>query len=412
MYPTPLTRPKKRRRLPKKPFILSLLILIIASTYTAVAVTRPFAELAPNRTTSTLAITTQPSNLPWPAYGQGAFGLSSGKVIATKGEQEQVAIASAAKVVTALVILEKHPLKAGASGPTITMQLRDADLYRKYIGIDGSVTPVRAGVKLTERQMLEALLLPSANNIADSLALWSFGSIDAYLDYANAYLQRKGLTDTKVGGDASGYLPDSVSTTSDLVKLGALAMQNETVAQIVGQKTAVIPEVGTVRNYNNLLGTNGIVGIKTGNNDQNGGVFIGATNATINGTTVTLITALSGAPTLNQVLRDSGTLLAAVRSTFAMTTVVEKDAVLGTYNQPDGRVLQAVAAQNVGAMVLRGDSINATVKLSKISYNDKAGATVGSIVVPATDLSPAQTVPIVLKQTPSKPDLQYRLTHP
>lgn len=407
-----LTPPPKKRGFSRKKRFASLLIVGLVAAYSGLAIAKPFTELQPSISNDTLTITTQTSNLPWPTYGQAAFGLASGKVIATHGDQVPVPIASVAKVINALVILEKHPLSVGAAGPTITLGDQDAALYHKYIAIDGSVMPVRSGMQLTERQMLEALLLPSANNIADSLALWSFGSIDAYLTYANAYLQRQGLTNTRVGGDASGYLPDSVSTTSDLVKLGALAIKDVTLAEIVNQKTAVIPGVGTVRNYNNLLGTNGIIGVKTGNNDQNGGVFVGATTTQVNGKTATLISAISGAPTLGTVLRDSGTFLAAVRTTFAETAIVQKDTVLGTYTLTNGSHIQAVAASDLSLTVLRGDTVKAQVTLEPINYNTKAGGTVGSVSVAATDFSPAKSVPIILRQAPTKPAISYRLLHP
>lgn len=412
MQHRPLTPPKKRRHGRRKPLIFSLIVVVLAMAYSTLAIAKPFAELTPSVSKDTLTITTPPSNVPWPSYAQGAFGLANGKVIATRGEQKPVAIASVAKVINALVILDRYPLAVGASGPIITLTDRDVSLYDKYIAIDGSVMPVRTGMKLTERQMLQALLLPSANNIADSLALWAFGSMSGYKTYATAYLQKHGLTQTTVGNDASGYLPDSTSTASDLVKLGALAMSNPALAEIVSQKTAVIPDVGTVRNYNNLLGTNGINGVKTGNNDQNGGVFVGSTTAQVNGKTVTLISALSGAPNLSTVLRDSGSLLASIRTTFAETNIVKKGTVLGTYTQADGSRLHAIASQNLSLTVLRGDTVSATISLDPISYNATQGQTVGHARVAATDFSPAVSVPIVLAQNPTKPSISYRLLHP
>lgn len=408
----PLARPRKQRRARRKAWIFGLLIALLAGAYTALALATPFAELQPSVTQDQLRITTQSSNLPWPAYGQSAFGLTDGTVIATRGEQTPVAIASVSKVINALVVLDKYPMAPGESGPTITMTAQDVASYNQYIAMNGSVMPVRAGQKLTQRDMLEALLLPSANNIADSLAIWAFGSVDAYLEYANQYLQKKGLTNTRVGGDASGYSADSVSTASDLVKLGALALKNPVVAEIVNQKTAVIPEVGTVRNYNSLLGSNGIVGVKTGNNDENGGVFLGATTTQVNGKTVTIISALSGAETLGQVLRDSGTFLAAVRTTFAQTSIVQKGTVLGTYEQQDGTHVQAVAAEDLGMMVLRGSTVTADVKLRPIGYDAAAGQTVGSVSIAASDYSPLSSIPVVLAKEPTQPSLMYRLTHP
>lgn len=412
MRPRPLAPPKQKRRLPLRRLLVSFVAIVFIGGYSAVTITRPYNELSPSITNNTLRITTPASNLPWPAYAQGAFGLTDGSVIGTKGKQQPMSIASAAKIITALVVLERHPITANGNGPSITMTAADVALYNKYVAIGGSVTPVNVGQVLTQRQMLEAILLPSANNIADSLAIWSYGSVDAYLAAANQYLAKHDLTQTKAAGDASGYLPDSTSTASDLVKLGALAMRHPVVAQIVGQQTAVIPGVGTVRNYNSLLGQNGIVGIKTGNNDQNGGVFVGATAVDVNGKKVTLISALGYAPSLNVVLRDSNTLLAALRTTIADTTIVKKNTVLGIYTQSNGQKVQAVAASDLSTTVLRGSTVKAKVVLNDIGYSTVKGQTVGHVTIDANDLTPARSITVILKQSPTKPDIAYRLLHP
>lgn len=412
MRPRPLTPPKKKRKISRKPVLLTLLAAVIASTYTAIAVAQPLAQLEPVAKQSELNITTPASNLPWPGYGSGAVGLSDGTIVATHGEQKPMSIASVNKVILSLVMLERHPIKPGEEGPAITLTQEYADLYSYYISINGSVMPVREGQEITLRDMIVGLMLPSANNVADTLALWEFGSLEAYFTYANDYLQRKGLTNTHVGGDASGYSAESVSTATDLVKLGGMAMNNPVLREISSQSTATIPVTGTVRNYNSLLGRDGIIGLKTGNNDANGGVFVGATTAEVNGKTVTLITALGGAPTLGTVLRDSGTLLAAFRTTFADTTIVSKGAVLGTYEQYDGSRIQAIAAQNLSLNVLRGTAVTANVKLQNIGMTASAGQTVGSVQVSAGEYYAAQSVPIILKQAPVQPDIWWRLTNP
>jgi serine-type D-Ala-D-Ala carboxypeptidase (penicillin-binding protein 5/6) len=411
MYPRPLPQKKKGRTYKRKHAVLSIGLVLLAVIYSAIAFTRPFDQLTPSITNDTLQITTQASSLPWPSYGQGAFGLSTGKIIATRGEQEQVATASTAKLITSLVVLERKPITNG-SGPTITMTDADVALYKQYVAKQGSVMPVYAGQKLTERQMLEAILLPSGNNVSDSLAIWAYGSIDAYLTAANKYLQTKGLTNTKVATDASGYSSDSVSTASDLVKIGALAMNNPIIASVVSEKTAAIPDVGTIRNVNAILGSNGIVGVKTGNNDQNTGVFVGATTAQVGGKTITIISALSGAPNLATVLRDSNTFLAAARTTFADTNIVAKGTVLGTYAQADGQSLQAIAADDLSTVVLRGDTVSAKVLLQPISINATANQVVGSVSLPATNVTEARSINVILKEAPTKPSAWYRLTHP
>lgn len=412
MRPRPLTPPKKKRTLRSKRVLLSALVVLMAASYASITISQPLRQLRPVTNQSELNITTTASKLPWPEYGSGAVGLSDGTVITTHGEQKPMSIASVNKVILSLVMLERHPFGPGEDGPTITLTQEYADLYGYYVSINGSVMPTREGQEITLRNMITGLMLPSANNVADTLALWEFGSLQAYFDYANAYLARKGLTNTKVGGDASGYSAESVSTASDLVKLGAMAMNNPVIREISGLQTATIPVTGTVRNYNSLLGLDGIIGLKTGNNDANGGVFVGATTAEVNGKTVTLISALGGAPTLGTVLRDSRSILAAFRTTFADTTIVSRGAVLGTYEQYDGTRLQAVAARDLNMTVLRGTSVTADVTMQDIGLDTKTGDTVGAVKVSASDYHPAFSVPILLKQAPKQPDMWWRLTNP
>src|SRR5204863_304982 len=80
-----------------------------------------------------------------------------------------------AKVMTAYLVLRDHPLGLGQDGPTITLtdaDVVDTDRRRRQ---QESVVPIDAGEQLTERQALQALLLPSANNIAEVLARWDAG---------------------------------------------------------------------------------------------------------------------------------------------------------------------------------------------------------------------------------------------
>src|SRR4051794_30372817 len=101
----------------------------------------------------------------WPAYGQAAYETEPGKVHAGP-HQHAAPIASVAKVMAAYVVLRDHPLRAGEAGPSITITAADvADTDRRR-DREESVVPVAAGERLSERQALLALLLPSANNIA------------------------------------------------------------------------------------------------------------------------------------------------------------------------------------------------------------------------------------------------------
>src|SRR6185437_9050626 len=96
----------------------------------------------------------------WPASGQAAVQLGQSE-IQVGPNQHAAPIASVAKVMTAYVVLRDHPLRIGQDGPTITLTHADvADTDRRRRRQESTVS-VAAGEQLTERQALQALLLPS-----------------------------------------------------------------------------------------------------------------------------------------------------------------------------------------------------------------------------------------------------------
>lgn len=359
-----------------------------------------------------LVVKTKPAELPWPAYGEGAYEVAGGPVLATHGAQRPVPTASVAKLITVLCVLSKRPLAAHSDGPTLTLHQSDVAIYRKYVAEDGSVVPVRAGQRITERQAIEAILLPSANNVADSLAIDTFGSLANYRAYATKFVRAHGLKHTHIGSDASGFLPDTTSTAKDLVQLGSLVMSKPVLASIVAEQSVTIPDSGTFNNVDTLLGSDGIVGIKTGNSDQDGGVFVGAVRTRVGGRPTTLITALAGAQSLDGVLSDSRTLLVAAAKTLTTVTLARAGEAVGHYVGPDGGRVAAVVRGAVTTTVVRGSTVHATARLRPIGYDAKAGDVVGTLDVPGSSGQDARSVPVVLARAPQEPGIGFRLLHP
>ncbi|HEY4348755.1 MAG TPA: hypothetical protein VGM80_14320 [Gaiellaceae bacterium] len=186
--------------------------------------------------------------------------------------QHVAAIASVAKVMTAYLVLRDHPLRLGDEGPTITLTDADvADTVRRA-GQDESVVPVEAGEQLTERQALQALLLPSANNIAAVLAHWDAGSESRFVARMNTSARSLGMKHTRYT-DPSGYDDATVSTAADQVRIVVRAMRQPVFASIVATPSATLPVAGTVHNTDRLLGYDGFVGVKTGSDSAAGGCF-------------------------------------------------------------------------------------------------------------------------------------------
>jgi D-alanyl-D-alanine carboxypeptidase (penicillin-binding protein 5/6) len=218
------------------------------------------------------ALAEAPPSTVWPTHGQAAFVQTGQSDIQAGPNQHPAAIASIAKVMTAYLVLRDHPLRPGQDGPTITLTDADvADTDRRR-GQQESVVSIAAGEQLTERQALQAVLLPSANNIAAVLARWDAGSVDGFVARMNATARSLGMTHTHYT-DPSGYEDATVSTAADQVRIVDRAMRVPAFASIVATPSATLPVAGTVHNTNTLLGHNGFVGVKTGSTASAGGCF-------------------------------------------------------------------------------------------------------------------------------------------
>jgi D-alanyl-D-alanine carboxypeptidase (penicillin-binding protein 5/6) len=235
----------------------------------------------------------------WPVYGQAAVQIGQAGIQAGPN-QHAAPIASVAKVMTAYLVLHDQPLRADEDGPTITLtdaDVADTTLRRRR---QESVVSVAPGERLTERQALQALLLPSANNIAAVLARWDAGSISRFVDRMNATAQLLGMADTRYT-DASGYDDATVSTAADQVRVVDRAMRVPAFASIVAMPSAVLPVAGIVHNTNTLLGRDGFVGVKTGSTAAAGGCFAFRAIRWIGGKRTTITGVVLGQPGRNQI---------------------------------------------------------------------------------------------------------------
>lgn len=388
-----------------------MVAVIIVLAYVVWALGRSLPMLSPAM--GQLQAQAPAGTLAWPATGQSAVGIVGSSGLETHGKQQPVPTASTAKMITALTVLQKKPLKPGDKGPTITLTSADATIYNAYLARDGSLVKVQAGEKISQYQMLEAILLPSANNIADSLAIWAFGSLKNYQQAANQYLEDNGLVETHVGSDASGFSPSTTSTAEDLARIGELVMQDPVLSEIVAQPSAGnFPIVNNIKNVNFLLGTHNIIGVKTGNTDQAGGVYVSASRISVNDKPVTIVTALAGSPTLFQALKDSVPLIESAQMNFKPVTVVKNSSVVASYLQPWGGSIYAVSTKSLSLDAWGGSTIRAKTSLQNISTDNHSGQVVGSVSIPKSVYNNQLSAPVKLQDTPLQPSPWWRLTHP
>ena len=349
-----------------------------------------------------LGMQTGALRLPWPAQGQASVGGVAVGVLDSYGSDRPVPMASIAKIMLAVAVLKQKPLTQGAQGPKIKITTADVRIYEDYVSKNGAVIAVKPGESITEYQALQAALLPSANNIADLLAIWAFGSVAKYAVYANALAKDLGLSNTTIS-DASGFSPKTMSMARDLVLLGEAAVGNPVIAGIVSQKNAAIPIAGTILNTNKLLTVDSVVGIKTGNTDQAGGCFLGAAEYDIGGRKQIIIVAVLGASNVQTAANDARGLLEAGRKYVGKTQVLSKGQTVGYYNLPWGGQVRATATQEISVYGWKTKPPAARVTLKPLNFPSERGTVAGSVSVGS------QTVPVTIADALPAPEAKWRV---
>lgn len=189
---------------------------------------------------------------------------SAGTIHFSKRETRRVPVASLVKVMTAYVVLHEAKL-----GDTITITAADV---KHATTNDGTTASLKKGERLTVRDLLYGLMLPSGADAASALARTYGPGNAAFVAKMNAAAQRLHLADTRYT-NADG-LPNPAkggySTAVDQVKLAQVALGDSTFRTVVGQTVHKVTKTAahrahTWRNTNKLLKqADGVLGVKTG----------------------------------------------------------------------------------------------------------------------------------------------------
>ena len=274
-----------RRRLRRRVLLGAVLVLLLAGTALAAA-GHPFRHSAG----ANVNHRTDGSAVGWPHQGQAAFVLGHGRPAASPHERP-VPIASLAKVMTAYLTLERYPLSGAQDGFTITVFGAAAQAVAEDRADGQSVVAVQAGEQLTERQLLEALLIPSGNNIAQMLAAQVAGSDTSFVAEMNAEARALGMDHT-IYTDPSGFDPSTVSTAADQLRVFQRAMRFPVFRQIVSMASVTLPVAGTLTNYDPLI-AEGYAG-KTGSDSAAKGCLAFFTPVTVGGRRQTAVGVVLG----------------------------------------------------------------------------------------------------------------------
>jgi D-alanyl-D-alanine carboxypeptidase (penicillin-binding protein 5/6) len=409
---------KRRRRRRRRRIVAGSITLVIIA---AVATYLPLTLLA-SAGGATVSVTRPKVVVPaaaviaLPTSGESAVSvagadayLGADGLLASSGGNGALPIASISKLITALVILDAKPLGADGVGPTITFAKADVALYDKYYVLDATVSPMKTGSTMSEKDAIATILVASACNYAEAVANWAFGSNAGYVSAVKKWLSAHTLAGTKLF-EPTGIDPRNASTPSDLIAIGKLAIANPVVATMVGSQYVSVGTVGTIVNTNSLLGSDGITGIKTGTLASAGSclLFSGVVDVGT-GAPLTIVGIVLGGFSRSSVNSDVRALITSLQSGFHEVSLVKKGDVIGRYTTPWKDDAVVVASDDASVLTWSNTPVTSTVTARALSTG-KTGTKVGSLTFAAG--TSKVTVPLELKGAIAGPDGWWRVTHP
>jgi D-alanyl-D-alanine carboxypeptidase/D-alanyl-D-alanine carboxypeptidase (penicillin-binding protein 5/6) len=194
----------------------------------------------------------------------------SGEIIYSKNENTRMPMASTTKIVTALTAL------------TIAEASTSITIPNEAVGVEGSSIYLVEGESLTLEQLLYALLLESANDVAVAIAVGLSGSVGAFADQMNFVVHELALKNTHFVNPHGLDDEEHYTTAYELACLAQYALQNTLIRTIVGTRKYTIPHPGDVGarlliNHNKLLRLyDGCIGVKTGFTKRSGRCLVSA----------------------------------------------------------------------------------------------------------------------------------------
>ncbi|MGW7434239.1 D-alanyl-D-alanine carboxypeptidase family protein [Streptomyces sp. NPDC054861] len=415
----PASRTAKRTSL--RWLVSTSLVLLAAVAFVAVQALRPLPSPAVGGAEASYALPGR-FEIPWPDHGQGAVHLPGTGQVAVFGPQEPVPTASVAKIMTAYVILQGHPLKKGEEGPRIAV---DAQAVAEGTSRNESrIQGLTQGATFSQQDMLKMLMIPSGNNIARLLARWDGGgaSTAPFVAKMNAAAKDLGMHDT-VYTDPSGLDSRTVSTAVDQLKLAEAAMKSDVFRAIVALPDATIeglPEPLYNNNASLLLAGLSIKGIKTGSSTPAGGTLVWAAYKTVGEKTPLILGSLMGQRaegpdpdalrSLDLVKTNAQKVVAAVRAGLTDGKIVSRGQTVGWVRDALGRRTPLVAVRDIEVVGVPGQKLDAVLRVN--------GAGLPSSAAPGTEVATltvgsgpqALRVPVAVREGLTEPTLLDRLT--
>lgn len=230
-------------------------------------------------------ITMEDPNLTPPkiSYAQSALlmDMNSGRVLYSKNLDDRVFPASLTKIMTGIIALE-----SGNMGDTVTATYEAL----KNITMEDSQMGLLIGEELTMEQLVNAMLIHSANDASNVIAIQIAGSVEAFVEMMNKKAQELGMTGTNYVNACGSHDDNHYTTARDLAILTKYAMKNEQFREIVAKIIYKVPPTNKFTSERVLVNTNlflstirstyyyypPAIGIKTGHTSQAGYCLVSA----------------------------------------------------------------------------------------------------------------------------------------
>lgn len=325
----------------------------------------------------------------------GLLRTTDGRTLWEREPHEQRSMASITKIMTALVVLEKADF-----GETVVISANAAAVRES--GVD-----LIAGERFTVEQLLEATLIPSANDAAYALAEHVAGSEDAFVALMNEKAADLGLGQTCFANPHGLDEPGHYTCAADIATLTQVAMADPRFAAIVGKPSITWTSGGVSKTYessNKLLGSyEGMLGGKTGWTNRAGYSVV----LTAERQGIQLVAVVLGGSSESDRFAQARALLDWGYAHYAMTQVASAETTAGLVPVSDYLDRTVTAAVSSDAVVpvfdLDGEVTSKLDLVSEIDAPVEVGDRLGTLTVVQGTRLLAQ-VPVVAAEDVAEPD--------
>jgi serine-type D-Ala-D-Ala carboxypeptidase (penicillin-binding protein 5/6) len=361
--------------------LLSVLLSAGGSALLAIVsrATPPPTPVPPNGSPSPFvsSLSTPADPLPVPRIDVAAallVDLGSGQVLVQESRDVARPIASLTKLMTALLVLEED---GGQLGRSVRIHPDAVFAPGDYGG--GSTLGLRAGERISIRGLLAGLLLGSANDAAEALAIEESGSVGAFVDAMNARARALGMSRTTFASP-HGLDDRGVSSAADVLLLLRAAREHAVFRHLVASRFAVIRSDQApprrIQNRNVMLWLYpGASGVKTGTTAGAGWCLVATARR---GARELAVIVLGGH---DEVFSEAAALLNHGFAAYRLQTLVAEGAALGSVRVRGGTV-PVVAGEGLRALVpVQGseDLERHFTVLPSAAFPPTSGSLVGSL---------------------------------